>query len=77
MLSFLIAFTLAFVAAYLGYHSQEEIVALFFVIVAVISLVTSFVLAHWIMQILILGASLSGIRYFCYRHSCQNSLDNP
>jgi lipopolysaccharide/colanic/teichoic acid biosynthesis glycosyltransferase len=75
-LSFLIPFAIALVAAFMAYQSQEEIVKTFCVIVMTISLLVSFAWAAWLVQILILVASLGGVRYFCYRHACQDAM-NP
>jgi len=73
VLSFLIPFAIALISAWIVYESQEEIVKTFFVIVMAISLFMSFAWAPWLVQILILVASLGAMRYFCYRHSCQNT----
>ncbi len=72
-LSFFIAFAIALIATWIAYQSQEEIVKIFFVIVMAISLLVSFAWASWLVQILILTASLGGMRYFCDRHSCNTS----
>ncbi|OLP19941.1 hypothetical protein BST81_02965 [Leptolyngbya sp. 'hensonii'] len=71
-ISFLIPLTIALAAAYTRYQTQEEMVAVFATIIALINLVLSFVLAPWMVQGLILVGSFLGLRYFCYRHSCQN-----
>jgi lipopolysaccharide/colanic/teichoic acid biosynthesis glycosyltransferase len=73
--SFLIPFAIALVAAWIAYQSQEEIVKAFFVIVMAISLLVSFAWTPWLVKILILSTSLGGMRYFCDRHSCQNSIE--
>jgi hypothetical protein len=41
-------------------------------IAAIVGLIISFVLAPWMVQILILLGSLGAMRYYCYRHACQN-----
>lgn len=71
--SFIIPFAIALITAWIAYESQEEIVKTFFVIVMAISLLISFAWAPWLVQILILVVSLGAMRYFCYRHSCQNT----
>lgn len=75
-ISFFIPFAIALIAAVVGYRSREEIVTVFSAIIAAVSLFLSFVLAPWLVQISILLAGLAGMRYFCHRHSCQNSLEN-
>lgn len=72
-LSFFIPFGVALVAAFVAYQSREEIVRTFAMIIMVINLLVSFVGAPWLLQLLILAASLGGMRYFCVRHSCQNT----
>ncbi len=72
-LSFIIPFAIAVITAWIAYESQEEIVKTFFIIVMAISLLMSFAWAPWLVQILILVVSLGAMRYFCYRHSCQNT----
>ena len=72
-LSFLIPFAISLIAGFIAYQGQEEIVTLFSTILAIISLVLTFVLAPWMVQILVLVAGLAGLRYFCDRHACQNS----
>jgi undecaprenyl pyrophosphate phosphatase UppP len=74
--SFLISLAIASIAAFMAYKSREEIVKAFSVIVMAISLLVSFAWTPWLVQILILAASLGGIRYFCYRHSCQDAINN-
>lgn len=76
-LFFLLSLTIALIAASVGYQSREEIVTPFSFIVAVISLMISLVLAPWMVQLLILVVGVLGMRYFCDRHSCQNSLSSP
>jgi len=73
-LSFLIPLAIALPLALLSYQSREEIVSTFSAIVAFISLVVSFILAPWMVQIGILLLGLGGIRYFCHRHSCQETV---
>lgn len=73
--SFLIPFAVALLSAFIAYRSQEEIVKAFSVIVMSISLLVSFAWAPWLAQILILSTSLGGMRYFCDRHSCQDSIE--
>lgn len=75
-LSFLIPLAIALIAGYVAYQGQEEIVTLFSTILAIISLVVTFVLAPWVVQILVLVSGLAGLRYFCYRHSCQSLPEN-
>lgn len=72
LLSFLIPLAIALVAAFVSVHSREEIVAVFFTIVASFSLLLSFILASWTIQILILILGLAGLRYMCHQHSCQD-----
>lgn len=76
-LSFIIPFAIALITAWIAYESQEEIVKTFFVIVMAISLLVSFAWAPWLVQILVLVVSLGAMRYFCYRHSCQNTSKLP
>jgi putative effector of murein hydrolase LrgA (UPF0299 family) len=73
-LSFFIPFTIALVTAFVAYQSQEEIVKIFAILIMAISLLLSFAWTPWFVQILILIASLGGMRYFCYRHSCNNDV---
>lgn len=75
-LSFLIPLAIAAIAAFVTYQSREEIVKALSVIVMTIGLLASFAWTPWIVQIVILAASLGGIRYFCYRHSCQDVSKN-
>ncbi|MBE9182353.1 hypothetical protein IQ268_27785 [Oculatella sp. LEGE 06141] len=72
-LSFIIPFAIALISAWIAYESQEEIVKTFFVIVMAISLLVSFAWAPWLVQTLVLVVSLGAMRYFCDRHSCQNT----
>lgn len=74
MLSFLIPFAIALVAAFIGYHSREEIVKAFAIVIMAVSLLVSFAWTPWFVQILILLTSLGGMRYFCYRHACHDAL---
>lgn len=76
-MSFLIPMAIALIAAYIRYQVHEEIVSIFATLIALLSLILSFVLAPWIVQILILVGGLAGVRYFCDRHSCQQSLADP
>ncbi|WP_431658482.1 hypothetical protein [Pantanalinema rosaneae] len=77
MLSFLIPFVIAVIAAFVAYQSREEIVKIFSIIVMAISLLLSFAWAPWFVQTLVLVTSLGGIRYFCDRHSCHNPSKLP
>jgi uncharacterized membrane protein YciS (DUF1049 family) len=72
-LSFLVPLAIALIAAIIGIQSQEEIVAVFSTIVAALSLLLSFILAPWMVQIFILISGLAGLRYICHRNSCQDS----
>lgn len=74
MLSFVIPFAIALVTAYIAYQTQEEIIKAFSAIVMAISLLISFAWAPWWVQILILLTSLGGLRYFCVRYSCHNTV---
>ncbi|MGQ9871232.1 hypothetical protein [Leptodesmis sp.] len=64
--------TISLIAAFVRLRTQEEMTAILSTIVAIGGLLISFVLAPWIVQILILLGSLGAMRYYCYRHSCQN-----
>jgi len=74
MLSFLISLAIALVAALMAYQSREEIVTIFSLIVMAIGLLVSIAWVPWFVQILILVVGLGGMRYFCYRHSCQDDI---
>jgi len=76
VLSFVIPFIIALVAAFIAYQSQEEIVKAFSIIIMAVSLLVSFAWAPWLVQILILISSLGGMRYLCNRHSCQDVINN-
>lgn len=71
-LSFLIPLVISLIAAFLRFHTQEEMTAILSTIAAIVGLIISFVLAPWTVQILILLGSLGAMRYYCYRHACQN-----
>ncbi|WP_416668659.1 hypothetical protein [Egbenema bharatensis] len=72
-MSFLIPLAIALVAIYIQYQTQEEIVAIFSIVIAIVCFFLSLVLAPWMVQILILVAGLGGMRYFCRSHSCQDA----
>lgn len=74
-MTFLIPLAIALIAAYIQYQSREEMVTIFSAIVGVIGLLVSIVLAPWVIQLVLLVTGLAGMRYFCYRHSCNNALD--
>lgn len=69
--SIVILLAIALVALYVRYQFPEEIVVLLSNILSIFCVLMSFALAPWKVQILILVVGLLGMRYFCYRHSCQ------
>lgn len=74
MLAMLLALLLAVIAAYFSLNTDDAL-AVFFAIVAGISLVASFVFAPWFVKLLILVGALGAFRYYCRRHACENA--NP
>ncbi len=72
-MSFLIPLTITLVAICVQYQTQEEIIAIFSTIVAIVCFCLSLFLAPWGVQILILLTGLAGMRYFCRSYSCQES----
>ena len=73
--SFIVAVIMTTFAAYLSQHSPEA-VSLFFMVLAVLGLIISFVLAPWMMQILFLVFGLLWMRYLCRKTGCDKSTLN-
>ncbi len=68
-ISFWVAVVATIAAAYLSSRTQE-IVSLFFLIISVFGVVTSFWLAPGFMQLLLLAAGFVWSSYLCRAHGC-------
>lgn len=71
--SFVIALGVALIAAYLSRHTQE-IVSLFFLVIALLSALISFVLAPRFIKILLLLAGFLWAQQLCRLNDCDKAV---
>lgn len=72
MTTLLLPLLIALVAGFISLNLDDAL-AVFFAMIALISLLVSLILTPWFVKALVLAAVLGAFRYYCYRHACDNA----